>query len=1038
MNNARPINYMAFLLFLGLMLIFNECSGKRDIGDSCKTDDQCNSGMCVGLNCVDPWTDFDGDGLPNQEERLLHTNPASPDTDGDGRPDGRELQDTDGDGVIDALESSVNDQDMDCLPDQFDPHNNTPDATSARLAKWMCNHNGVCGMGGGYIQASCMDKGTKNAKVVCDFSKVPNYNEKETLCDGLDNDCNGVTDEGFSLDGVPVGGVCQSPGVCGQGVVECMGPHTTTCSSGPKGSHYNGHTETCNHLDDNCNGITDENMTYKGLSPGQPCSGNGECGIGIVECGPDGDAICSTDPGGSNYEGKTEQCDGLDDDCNGVTDDLTDLKAMIANCPLIGVCADHSDQVMASCVNGEIQCDYSGVQGFSDGQEQWCDGLDDDCDGQTDEDFSYMEFGHGLHVGDQCGLGACNGGTVECSKDHLHAKCSGNVHASRELCNNLDDDCDGWVDEGISKNINNKFQVAWYGMPGARAYAATASLHNGIVIYGGMRSKADPTSLFDMYLVTPEHSDSQRILDLNLPKLTHPAAVTINNNILVFGNNSNGMLSVFSVPDTLDKVNGPVQIDNKSRCSGIMASYGAVDMAILYCADESSQTGRIFIVDPQSLAVTSRFTTGFITGGCMGFDRDNGMIVIVGGRNTEGRIQAKVLNIALNSGETTITDLSTQMSPIADAACVDLGAGRIFVQGGITPTSASKDTYIVSPDGNTKILPLLGGPPSLSGHFAAAWEGKIVVFDGQTKPDSVLSAWLLDIDTPSWSSLSIQPEISGGMDIVTVVNQDLGTLYVFETNGDRLSAQARFTSLVRDDGLVMDRHSVSGALPPSGANASWNSSDHKLWFFGGQDARVYKLNLTNWTFNVADVHGVQPPIRNHPLVSFSQALKGLIVFGGQQGDKQLDDCWLFKDGWLKLDRQHPVMTIQKAVWDETGHQVIAFTDDGRIMLFDAMTGLWKKSGQLSDPIKIEYALWDSYSRVALILQKGMENAVIIHFSLTGQPNINTMKMDKIQPVLSGASAFFDPFRRRFGLIGGLDAWGLPSATFITLDEVCSP
>ena len=521
--------YLFGLMPLFLMLVMASCSiGKKGLDESCTRDSQCESKLCVAAKCVDPWGDFDGDGLSNQEERILHTNPASPDTDGDGIPDGQELGDSDHDGIIDALESAINDQDKDCLPDQFDPHNTKPDATSAQLAHWMCNHKGVCGMGAGYIQAYCKDKGTKQAQLVCDFSKVPNFETTEHTCDGLDNDCNGKTDEGFSLNGVPVGGLCQAPGVCGQGVVECNDTGDgVRCSSGPGGSQYKGGKEKCNGLDDDCNGKTDEGLTYNGLALGQPCTGKGECGVGVVECGTDGKVTCSTNPDGSDYQGKPEECDGLDDDCDGITDDVKDTKAMVARCPLMGICAEHPDQISATCKDGHVVCDYSKVQGYAGTTEKACDGVDDDCDGKTDEDFVYVEVGRRLHVGDPCGLGVCKGGIVECSDDGRSTRCSTMGKAGQELCNNIDDDCNGRIDDGLSKVTGNQVQVAWWGMPSPRQDAAVATIRNHIVIYGGASAQDENRSLFDMYVIDPERRASHAVAGLSLPHLSTPAAVAV-------------------------------------------------------------------------------------------------------------------------------------------------------------------------------------------------------------------------------------------------------------------------------------------------------------------------------------------------------------------------------------------------------------------------------------------------------------------------------------------------------------------------------
>jgi hypothetical protein len=73
-----------------------------------------------------------------------------------------------------------------------------------------------------------------------------------------------------------------------------------------------------------------------------------------------------------------------------------------------------------------------------------CDAVDNDCDGAEDEDF---------HVGDPC-ANACGEGKVECAVDDpTRAACSTEAGQSAanpeavERCNMTDDDCDGEVDE---------------------------------------------------------------------------------------------------------------------------------------------------------------------------------------------------------------------------------------------------------------------------------------------------------------------------------------------------------------------------------------------------------------------------------------------------------------------------------------------------------------------------------------------------------------------------------------------------------------
>lgn len=74
-----------------------------------------------------------------------------------------------------------------------------------------------------------------------------------------------------------------------------------------------------------------------------------------------------------------------------------------------------------------------------------CNGVDDDDDGMIDEDPSDPELGTACFDGpaDLRGIGACVEGTVVCEGGALI--CSGAGLPSEEICNGIDDDCDGSV-----------------------------------------------------------------------------------------------------------------------------------------------------------------------------------------------------------------------------------------------------------------------------------------------------------------------------------------------------------------------------------------------------------------------------------------------------------------------------------------------------------------------------------------------------------------------------------------------------------------
>jgi len=160
-----------------------------------------------------------------------------------------------------------------------------------------------------------------------------------------------------------------------------------------------------------------------------------------VEC-PIGDD-CNDNADGIN-PGATEICNnGLDDDCDGDVD-VGDASCICVpgetkSCPnQAGVCAG---SIQTCNLYGQWPgCDYSLVQGYVENDTS-CDNMDNDCDGLVDEGY--------VAVPTSCGVGACAAnGQLRCVSGTQLDSCTPGLPAVNDsICNLIDDDCDGLVDE---------------------------------------------------------------------------------------------------------------------------------------------------------------------------------------------------------------------------------------------------------------------------------------------------------------------------------------------------------------------------------------------------------------------------------------------------------------------------------------------------------------------------------------------------------------------------------------------------------------
>ena len=313
----------------------------------------------------------------------------------------------------------------------------------------------------------------------------PGYPKPTDLCDGTDDNCNGMPNDGppqtcyTNAGGMVILTPAQDGvGACHAGTQLCTTvplpagdpgcpagwPAGKTC---PNPTHTYGacsgavgpQNEACNGVDDDCDGTIDNNLKDPWADPSNPayptahpccstgnladCTGAGgsPCHVGGYQC-IGGMKVCV-----GSVPKTAEICDKVDNDCNGAVDDLPGRGTPCTG-PGIntkGECKAVNDCLYAPDPNASpnLVC----VQTVFPGMET-CNGKDDNCNGEIDDNNPPNAVNPLPGVGVPCDVPMppadkppCKAGATVCIAGNI--VCMGAVGPMPNQCNGISTDCTG-------------------------------------------------------------------------------------------------------------------------------------------------------------------------------------------------------------------------------------------------------------------------------------------------------------------------------------------------------------------------------------------------------------------------------------------------------------------------------------------------------------------------------------------------------------------------------------------------------------------